>query len=287
MPRRKGIGLKLVESIEKWMLQNGAEYTFLATEETNAASRDLFTLKCKYASFSSLVIYVQPVQSIPADQNLSEFVKMEKLGVDEAIFLYKNKLINKDIYPTDIDLILKEKLSLGTWISYFKEEEWISSTTRMPSSWVMFSIWNTCEAYKLQIKKSHFPFKFFHATLSLARDKLFPCLQIPLVDSSPGKPFGFLFIYGLHGEGERVGELMKCVWSFTSRLAENMKDCKVVITEIGVSDPLKEHFPQLGSSLSCINDLWYLKKMNGTINGDDYLMARGSAGNVFVDPREF
>lgn len=286
-----GIGLKLVKAVEEWLMGNGAHYTFLATEKNNVASTNLFTSKCNYMNFSSLVIFIQPA-SLPV-KGLSQDIKIEKLQIDQAISLYNNKFRGKDIYPTDIDAILKEKLSIGTWVSYFKEEEWIilhsnekneEIISKTPSSWAIFSIWNSCEAYKLHIRKSH-PFKFFHATLSHARDKIFPCLKLPVCPSLQN-PFGFLFLYGLYGEGERLQELMKSIWSFASRLAENVKDCKVIITELGVSDPLIEHLPQ-ESSMSYIDDLWYLKKVNGLTNDKDEQVVMGQVGNVFVDPRDF
>ncbi|XWS38938.1 hypothetical protein CRYUN_Cryun18bG0006600 [Craigia yunnanensis] len=290
--RRIGIGLKLVRAMEEWLINNGAHYTFLATEKNNIASTNLFTAKCNYSNLSSLDILVQPISFVM--EGLSQDIKVEKLNIDQAISLYDNKLRGKDIYLTDIDAILKEKLSLGTWVSYFKQDEWIGLHSKeknnediistSPGSWAMFSIWNSCEAYKIHIKKSH-PLKFFHETLSHARDKIFPCLKIPICDSLE-KPFGFLFLYGLHGEGERLGELMKSAWSFASRLAENVKDCKVIITELGVSDPLMEHVPQ-ESSISRIDDLWYLKKVNGSISDEDDLGMMGELGNVVVDPRDF
>ncbi|GLT81511.1 hypothetical protein SLA2020_528930 [Shorea laevis] len=292
--RRMGIGLELVRSIEEWLISNGADYTFLATEKNNVASTNLFSIRCNYMNLSSLVIFVQPI-SFPM-KALYKDVKVEKLHVDQAIALYYNKLRGKDIYPTDIDAILREKLSLGTWVSYFKEDEWIGLhskeknedfVTSSPSTWVVFSIWNSCEAYKIHIRKSH-PLKFFHSTLTHARDKIFTCFKLPICDSLE-KPFGFLFLYGLYGEGRRLGELMKSAWSFASRLTENVKDCKMIITELGVSDPLIEHVPK-DSSMSCINDLWYLKKVNGINNNEDqdHLMNTvGELGNVFIDPRDF
>ncbi|XP_021291666.1 probable N-acetyltransferase HLS1 [Herrania umbratica] len=290
--RRMGIGLKLVRAIEEWLINNGAHYTFLATEKNNVASTNLFTAKCNYRNLSSLVIFVQPIISF-AMEGLSQDIKVEKLSTDQALSLYDNKLRGKDIYLTDIDAILKEKLSLGTWVSYFKQDEWIGLHSKekdediistSPRSWAMFSIWNSCETFKIHIKKSH-PLKFFHATLSHARDKIFPCLKIPICDSLE-KPFGFLFLYGLHGEGARLGELMKSAWSFASRLAENVKDCKVIITELGFSDPLIEHVPN-ESSMSRIDDLWYLKKVNGSIHEENDLGMMGELGNVVVDPRDF
>ncbi|KAK0606644.1 hypothetical protein LWI29_002030 [Acer saccharum] len=324
-----GIGFNLVKSVEEWMMRNGAHYTFLATEKSNVASTNLFTTKCNYINFASLVIFVQPVLSTSSSSssNLSsrghqDNIKIEKLHIEQAISFYNNRLRSKDMYPTDIDSILKEKLSLGTWVSYFKEEdkEWLINNnddfvTKTPSSWVVFSVWNSCEAYKIDHIRnkqsiSH-PLKFFHATLSHAKEKIFPRLKMPILSCSSsggggggsggggggsvGNPFGFLFLYGLYGEGERLGELMKSVLRFASRLAENVKHCKVIMTELGVSDPLIEHVPQ-EPSISCIQDLWYLKKMNNVaaadrdrhndINDDELMMMR-QIGNVFVDPRDF
>ncbi|KAI9194882.1 hypothetical protein LWI28_009881 [Acer negundo] len=334
-----GIGFSLVKSVEEWMMRNGAHYTFLATEKSNVASTNLFTTKCNYINFASLVIFVHPVlgTSSSSSSNLSSHdhqdnIKIEKLHIEQAISLYNNRLRSKDMYPTDIDSILKEKLSLGTWVSYFKEEdkEWLINNngdhdhdhddfvTKTPSSWVVFSVWNSCEAYKIDHNRnkqsiSH-PLKFFHATLSHAKEKIFPRLKMPILSCSSssgggggggdsgsiGSPFGFLFLYGLYGEGERLGELMKSVMRFASRLAENVKHCKVIMTELGVSDPLIEHVPQ-EPSISCIQDLWYLKKMKGVAaadrdrdrhndiddDDDDELMMMGQIGNVFVDPRDF
>ncbi|KAJ7955230.1 Acyl-CoA N-acyltransferases superfamily protein [Quillaja saponaria] len=287
--RRMGIGLKLVNLVEEWMLKHGAQYTFLATEKNNNASMNLFTVKCNYMNLSSLIIFIQPT-GLPR-KNISKDIKIDKLRIDQAISLYKSKLRGKDLYPLDIDMILKEKLSLGTWISYFKDESRMNLNNRennedfsdTPSSWVIFSIWNTCKTYELQIKKSQ-PLKFFHTTLCNAREKIFPCLRMPVSDSL-SRPFGFLFLYGLHGEGENLGELMESIWSFTSQLGESMKDCKVVITELGLTDPLTKHVPQ-NSSISRIDDIWYVKNIIGHIHGKDESL-KGPAGNVFVDPRDF
>ncbi|KAK7264711.1 hypothetical protein RJT34_32321 [Clitoria ternatea] len=286
--RRKGVGLKLVTSVEEWMLRNGAEYAFLATEKNNDASRNLFTNKCNYVNLSSLVIFVHPT-SFPT-KHISKDIKIEKVNIDLAISLYRRTLMAKELYPLDMDLILKEKLSLGTWVSYYKEEGWLSlqneeniiANNEITSSWIIFSIWNTCEAYKLQLKKSQ-PLKFLHTTLSHAREKIFPCLRMSLC-----RPFGFLFLYGLHGEGDNLGELMESIWSFTSRLGESLKDCRVIVTELGFGDPLVNHVPQT-DSMSCIDDVWYTKRLisSHSEEKDDELMMMRQIGNVFVDPRDF
>ncbi|CAK9163169.1 unnamed protein product [Ilex paraguariensis] len=326
--RRMRIGLQLVQSIEEWLMRNGAQYFFLATEEKNIASTNLFTIRCSYVQFSSLVIYIQPVISSHAEDLSDQDIKIEKLSVDQAISFYKNNLKCKNVYPADIDAIFKESLSLGTWMSYIKEGssngfsnnnsnsihetpemyavlpshveilfsrlEGLSTNkddtkNRTPSSWAIFSIWNTCEAYKLQVRRSSHPLKAFHGKFDHARSKIFPCLKLPPISDSSSieKPFGFLFLYGLHGEGERVGELMKSVWSFASRLAKNVRDCKAIVTELGLSDPLREPV-HLRSSMSCINDLWYIKKVNDPSDDEEEdLTVIRPVGNVFVDPRDF
>lgn len=285
-----GIGLKLVNSVEEWLLRNGAEYTFLATEKTNIASVNLFTLKCNYVNLSSLLIFVQPICF--RAKNLSADVKIEKLHIDQAVSLYKKSQREKKVYSADIATILKEKLSLGTWVCYYKEDccinllgkERTEEISKAVSSWIIFSVWNTCETYKLQIRKSH-PLWSFHASLLHAREKIFPCLGRPTSDSFQ-KPIGFLFLYGLLGEGEKLGELMKSVWSFASKVGRTVKDCRVIITELGVGDPLVKHIPQ-EPSMSRIDDLWYAKKMihQDGVNGS--MVANGPVANVFVDPRDF
>ncbi|KAJ9699790.1 hypothetical protein PVL29_005589 [Vitis rotundifolia] len=297
--RRMGIGLGLVKSAEEWIERNGAQYAFLATEENNVASTNLFTLKCNYVKFSSLVIYVQPVNDHLAEEvDVPRDIKIEKLHIEQAISLYKSCLKQREIYPTDIEAILKEKLSMGTWVCFFSEEGWVGLQKKeekegeimgtAPSSWAIFSIWNTSEAYKLQIRRSNL-LKICHASVSHAMERILPCLKLPFMSMSTEshkKPFGFLFLYGIHGEGERIGELMKAVWRFASRMAENVKDCSVMMTELGGSDPLRAHVPQ-GSSMSCINDLWYLKRLNAPVSDEDELTAMRPVGNVFVDPRDF
>ncbi|KAK5794587.1 hypothetical protein PVK06_035826 [Gossypium arboreum] len=207
--------------MEEWLINNGAHYTFLATEKNNVAFKNLFTAKCNYKTLSSLAIFVQPI-SFAMELGISQDIKVKKLNIMQAISLYDNKLKGKDLYFTDIDAILKENLSLGTWVFYFKQDEWIGLHSEdedediistVPPSWAMFSIWSSCEAYKIDIKKPHYPLKLFHEILSHARDKILPCLKniIPICDYPIEKPFGFLFLYGIHGEGENVGELMKCM----------------------------------------------------------------------------
>ncbi|RWR94304.1 putative N-acetyltransferase HLS1-like protein isoform X1 [Cinnamomum micranthum f. kanehirae] len=290
--RRTGIGLKLVKSIEGWAIRNGAHYIHLATEKNNVASINLFVLKCDYEILSSLAILVQPIDSHA--KSPSQDVRIEKLSIDQAIALYKDRLAGKEFFPADIDTLLREKLSLGTWVSYFKDEEWGGNlhykekiehfTRKTPSSWAMLSIWKTYEAYKLQIRGAQL-FRCCYSTVSNVGAKVFPCFGVPSLGDIPNRPFGFVFLYGLHGEGEKQGELMKSLWWFACNLLRKVKDCKVIITELGMSDPLLGHIPQGTTSMSFIDDLWCLKKVNRS-DEDEWAKMQPLA-HLFVDPREF
>lgn len=296
--RRKGVGLKLVTSIEEWMLRNGADYAFLATEKNNNASKNLFTNKCNYFNLTSLIIFLHPPTSFPTNHISKKDVKIDKISIDQAISFYTRILKTKELYPLDMDIILKEKLSLGTWVSYYKDEGFklniediITHKSTTSSSWIIFSLWNTCEACdnNLQVKTKLFqPLRFLHATLNHAKDKICPCLR--MFDSMcNNSTFGFLFLYGLHGEGENLGGLMESIWRFTSRLGEKLKECRVVITELGFGDPLVNYVPKI-DSMSCIDDMWYTKRLgNNSDDENDELVEvmKRQLGNVFVDPRDF
>ncbi|XP_028220222.1 probable N-acetyltransferase HLS1-like [Glycine soja] len=118
--RRKRVALRLVTATEEWMVRNGVEYALLATENNNDASKNLFTIKSNYVNLSSLVIFVQPTSSLT--KKISMDIKIDKVDIDLAISLYKRTMRTKDLYPLDMDVILKEKLNLRTWVCYYKEE---------------------------------------------------------------------------------------------------------------------------------------------------------------------
>ncbi|KAH1209047.1 putative N-acetyltransferase HLS1-like [Glycine max] len=122
LKRRKGVALRLVTTVEEWMVRNGAEYAFLATEKNNDASKNLFTIKCNYVNLSSLVIFVQPTSSLT--KQISRDIKIEKVDIDLAISLYRRTMRTKDLYPLDMDVILKEKLSLAIWTFWVSLHIW-------------------------------------------------------------------------------------------------------------------------------------------------------------------
>jgi len=82
---------------------------------------------------------------------------------------------------------------------------------------------------------------------------------------------------------------MESIWRFTSRLGEKLKECRVVITELGFGDPLVNHVPQI-DSMSRIDDMWYTKRLGSHSDDEnDELVEvmKRQIGNVFVDPRDF
>lgn len=248
-----------MKAIEEWLTKNGAEYVYIVTEEDNVASKNMFTLKCDYRLWSSLHIYVLPIEK--HIMQFSENIHTEKLSVNQAFSFYKSQLKCKNFYPVDVETILRGNPSLGTWVCYFNDDgsedvhikDRNTDTTKL-SSWIVFSLWNSREV----------------------------CC------GSLQKPSGFLFMYGLFGEGKKVRDLMKASWNFAAKFGED-ENCKLVITEIGDSDPLKNHIP-LESSMLCIKDVWYLKNVTenlGVNNEERTIALSGDLGNVFVDPRDF
>ncbi|KAI3891973.1 hypothetical protein MKW92_009944 [Papaver armeniacum] len=247
--RQNGIGLKLVKCAENWAIQNGAQYTCMAAEEGNIASTNLFVHKCNYVKLTRLIIFTQPIHSRTKEKSSRKII-IQKLSVEQAISLYKTQFGSKQFF------------SIGTWVSYFKDENWVGLNgkdnnsnshgefiEKAPGSWAMISIWNkTSDVYNSG-----------QSSLSrgLRGGKIFHCFRKSFFSLLRQKSSGFIFAYGLHGEGKE----------FAHHVGKNVKGCKLIITELGVDDPLREHLPQ-GPSMSFTNDIWYLKKVNGSTSED-------------------
>lgn len=117
--RRKGIGSRLVHHIEKWFISNEVDYAYMATEIDNAASVKLFVNKLGYVKFRTPAILVHPIDHGPFSSPSN--VEIVKLKVDQAELLYRNFMSSAEFFPHDIDKILKNKLSLGTWAAYLHD----------------------------------------------------------------------------------------------------------------------------------------------------------------------
>ncbi|KAF5181225.1 Acyl-CoA N-acyltransferases (NAT) superfamily protein, partial [Thalictrum thalictroides] len=113
--RRMDIRLKLVTRVEQWFRENGAEYSYMATEKDNEASLTLFTRRCGYNIFRTPSILVQPV--FAHQVKISKGVTIFQLTPSEAETLYRRQFSTVEFFPRDIDSILNNKLNLGTFVA--------------------------------------------------------------------------------------------------------------------------------------------------------------------------
>ncbi|XP_057788671.1 probable N-acetyltransferase HLS1 [Salvia miltiorrhiza] len=287
--RRMGIGLKLVRQIEEWFGENGAEYSYMATENDNHASVKLFTEKCGYSKFRTPSILVHPVfaHRVRPDPR----VAIVRLGAADAEALYRRRFSSTEFFPRDIDAVLGNKLSLGTFLALPRGAAWPAAggaaafLASPPESWAVLSAWNCQDVYKLEVRgASRVRRALFKTTRAL--DRAFPWLHLPSVPQV-FRPFGFHFLYGLGGEGPNAVRMMRALCGSAHNLAKDC-GCGVVATEVADREPLRLGIPHW-ESLSCAEDLWCIKRL-----GEDY--SDGSVGDwtksppgnsIFVDPREF
>lgn len=288
--RRLGIGLKLVRLMEDWFRENGAEYSYMATDNDNEASVNLFTGKCGYSKFRTPSILVNPVFAHRVW--VSDRVTIIKLGPSDAEQLYRHRFSTTEFFPRDIDSVLNNKLTLGTFLAVprgsYCQETWAGSERFLadaPVSWAVLSVWNCKDVFKLEVRGASRVRRTFAKTTRIV-DRIFPWLQLPSVPEV-FRPFGFHFLYGLGGEGPRAAKFVKELCGYAHNLAKE-RGCGVVATEVASNEPLKSGIPHW-KRLSCAEDLWCIKRLS-----DDY--SDGSVGDwtksppdssIFVDPREF
>ncbi|GAV58706.1 Acetyltransf_1 domain-containing protein [Cephalotus follicularis] len=288
--RRMGIGLKLVEKMEEWFRENGAEYSYIATESDNFASVKLFTNKCGYSKFRTPSILVNPVFAHRV--NVSNRVTILKLGPNDAEYLYRRRFSTTEFFPRDIDSILNNKLSLGTFLAVprgsHNADSWPGSDLFLldpPESWAVLSVWNCKDVFKLEVRGASRVRRTLAKTTRVV-DKALPFLKLPSVPEV-FRPFGFHFLYGVGGEGPRADKMVKALCRHAHNFAKE-SGCSVVATEVASREPLRFGIPHW-KTLSCAEDLWCIKRL-----GEDY--SDGSVGDwtksppdlsIFVDPREF
>lgn len=282
-----GIGLKLVRQVEEWFVDNGAEYSYMATENDNHASVKLFTNKCGYTKFRTPSILVQPVfaHRVRPDPR----VAIIQLSAADAEALYRRRFAATEFFPRDIDAVLANRLSLGTFLAVPRGYAWPGAApdflARPPESWAVLSAWNCQDVYKLEVRgASRVRRALFKTTRAL--DRAFPWLHLPSVPQV-FRPFGFHFLYGLGGEGPNAVRMIRALCGSAHNLAKE-SGCGVVATEVADREPLRLGIPHW-ETLSCAEDLWCIKRL-----GEDY--SDGSVGDwtksppgtsIFVDPREF
>ncbi|KAL5580690.1 hypothetical protein UlMin_013132 [Ulmus minor] len=281
--RRKGIGSSLVRELEQWFLTNEVDYSYMATEKENEASVKLFVDKFGYNKFRTPAILVNPVQNFHS--HISSNIEITKLKTEHAEFLYRKFMSSTEFFPNDIDKILKNKLSLGTWVAYPKGEGFGFDSFEVPSSWAMISVWNTGQLFKLWLGKAPLSCLLYTKSKRLI-SRFFPCFK--LFPSLPDffNPFGFYFMYGVYSEGPFSGKMVRSLCQFVHNLGVATKDCKVIVTEVGGSDEVRHHIPHW-KLLSCPEDLWCIKALkNEERNGLYELTKTPPAKTLFVDPRE-
>ncbi|PWA51018.1 Acyl-CoA N-acyltransferase [Artemisia annua] len=282
--RRMKIGLKLVCRMEEWFRDNGAEYSYIATDDENEPSVSLFTEKCGYSKFRNPSVLVHPVfaHRLP----ISKRINVVKLTPSEAESLYRSRFATTEFFPRDIDSILNNILNLGTFLALPKWYVWAGSDEFLsdpPENWAVMSVWNSKDVFKLEVKGVS---KLMRGLAKTTRvlDRAFPFLKLPSLPKI-FCPFGLHMLYGLGGSGPLYTKYSKALFGFAHNLAKKYK-CGVVATEVSSEDPLKLAIPHW-KKLS-FTDLWCIKRL-----GEDY--SDGSVGDwrkshpglsIFVDPRE-
>ncbi|XP_022731650.1 probable N-acetyltransferase HLS1-like [Durio zibethinus] len=276
--RRRGIGSSLVIKLEEWFIASDVDYAYMATERDNEASFKLFIDKLSYVKFRTPAILVNPVSHRMC--RISSNVELAKLKIEEAESLYRKFMSSTEFFPNDIGNILRNKLSLGTWVAYPRGESWGG----VPSSWAMLSVWNSGELFKLRLGNAPLSCLMYTKSSRLI-EKLLPCFKLPAMPNF-FHPFGFYFIYGVHREGPLSGKLVRTLCQFVHNMASKSKDCKVIVTEVGGSDTLRLHIPHW-KLLSCPEDLWCIKALkNEERNRLHELTKTPLTRALFVDPRE-
>lgn len=299
--RRLGIGVELVKQIEAWCKEQGAEYTYIATEKDNVASVNLFTHKLGYFKFRTPAILVQPVYA--GKKRAHPNVKIVEVSKQTAEYLYRSVFKEREFFPKDVDAVMKSKLHKGTWVAVWtdeksstvinmKTEKRVGEAVCSATSWAVLSVWKCNEIFRLEVKGAPFHTRTIVAAARFA-GKLFN--RVGTVPTPPNvfKPFGLQLLYGMHAHGATGSKLLRELCWFAHNLAR--KDgCAVVAAEVGSCDPLRACIPHW-PSLSCDEDLWCIKRLHlpnstctatATSRSDDWSISPPPL-SLFVDPRDF
>ncbi|KAK9282467.1 hypothetical protein L1049_005385 [Liquidambar formosana] len=289
--RRLGVGAKLVQKIEEWCVRQGVEYAYMATDCTNEASINLFTLKCGYTKFRTPTVLVHPVHA--HYKTLGSNIAIVGLPPRLAGSIYRRIFANSEFFPKDIDTILSNKLNLGTFIALPKTSlpKWDPKIGILPSNFAILSVWNTKEVFKLQVKGVS-ALTYACCVGSRILDAWLPWLNLPSIPDFFGQ-FGVYFLFGLHMEGKGASRLMKSLCSFAHNMARDDDGCGAIVAEVGHRDPVREAIPHW-RKFSWAEDLWCIKKLttaeegaNESCEPSDWIKSRSSSSVIFVDPRDF
>lgn len=282
-----GVAFKLVTRLEGWFKDRGAEYSYLATEKDNEASLRLFTSRCGYLKFRTPSILVHPVYAhrIPSPRHVS----LLQIPTPHAETLYRKKFATTEFFPRDVDSILNNPLSLGTFLAVSGSGfEWSGPDSFLenpPESWAVLSVWNSKAVFRLEVKGAS-RWKRGLAKTSRIMDRVLPWLKLPSVPDL-FKPFGFYFLYGFGGEGKRSADLVRVLCGHAHNMARD-GGCGLVVTEVAACEPLRSGIPHW-ERLSCAEDLWCVKRLAEEYSdGELGDWTKAPPGpSIFVDPREF
>ncbi|XP_022983446.1 probable N-acetyltransferase HLS1 [Cucurbita maxima] len=282
--RRLGVGTKLVEHVEKWCKQKGADYAYIATECANQPCINMFTHKFSYTKFRSPTVLVQPVHA--HYKPISSGVAIVRIPPHVVVKIYRQLFANAELFPMDIDAILSNKLNLGTFMAVPKKllPNWNPETGILPQSFAVLSVWNTKEVFKLQVKGVS---KLTYACCMGSRvlDSWLPWLRLP---SFPDvfSQFGVYFLYGLSMRGSDGPRLLKFLCRFVHNMAKDDVGCGAVVAEVGQQDPVRAAIPHW-RRFSWSEDLWCIKKLRD-LEGDEcnWIKSPPSSAGIFVDPRD-
>ncbi|GAB4850547.1 hypothetical protein Ancab_029856 [Ancistrocladus abbreviatus] len=282
--RRQRIGTQLVKRVEEWCKERDAAYVYMATECTNEASVKLFTDTCGYVEFCNPAILVQPVHA--HCKPLSSSIAIFSLPPKVAGSIYHQLFANSQLFPMDIDSILSNRLSLGTFVALPRkyQDKW-EPQKGLPPSFAMLSVWNTKELFKLQVKGVS-RLKQACCLGSRVLDAYMPWLRLPSIPNL-FRPFGFYFIYGLHMEGKGSSSLMRSLCNFAHNMARDDVECGAIVAELAPADPVIEGVPYW-KRFSLMEDLWCIKEL-AKHEGDElsnWIASCSSQKPSFVDPRD-
>lgn len=212
----------------------------------------------------------------------------------EAASWYRRHVASTtEFFPEDIDKILGNKLSIGTWLAYYKND------VDNMESWAMVSVWDSSKVFKLRIEKAPLSYLLLTKVCNFLGGFL-PFLGLPDLFT----PFGFYFLYGVHMEGPLRGKLVRALCEHVHNIAASSNDggaCKVVVVEVdggrddGNDDDdhslLRKCVPHW-KMLSCDDDTWCIKplkceeKMAGLSEFTNLPLGSKSRSSLFVDPRD-
>ncbi|KAK9100204.1 hypothetical protein Scep_023634 [Stephania cephalantha] len=285
--RRQGLAKKLVTELEQWCKRRGAQYAYMATDSTNQASINLFTLKCAYTKLRTPTVLVNPVHA--HHKSIDSRVRIVRLEPRFAEFVYRHRVFgaNTKFFPKDINTILSSKLNLGTYMAVPSTQS-ESDPLSFPPSFAILSVWNTKDVFKLQVKGVS-GLSYAVCVGSRVLDTWLPWLRIPSIPDV-FRPFGVYFLYGLHVEGSGGPALMKSLCAFVHNMAGDDVGCGAVVAEVDRMDEMKLDWVPHWRRFSW-TDLWCMKKLTAADQDecveDDWVESRPSRTSVFTDPRDF